>query len=142
MNKKFIIIAAIVIALAGGIALAMNSSDSKNTTDTTKNMDSHQNGDNPDKSSTKPAEPNTISIDNLEYTVEKLTVKKGTAVTWRNDDTAQHDVIFDDSTMSEANSPNLLKKGETHQYTFNQVGTFSYHCTPHAFMKAQIEVTE
>ena len=85
---------------------------------------------------------NLVPIKNIEFTVDELTVKKGTVVTWRNDDTALHDVVFDDANMSAANSNRLLKQGETHSYKFTEVGTFAYHCTPHPFMRAKIKVVE
>lgn len=91
-------------------------------------------------SSEPAANPDTVTMKNIEFTVKKLTVKKGTTVTWRNDDTAQHSIVFDSGDMSEANSPGLLDKGDEHQYKFTKTGTFKYHCTPHPFMKAEIVV--
>lgn len=133
MKNRLIVMTVIVAAIVMAIVFLKPSEDSSMA-----NMDMSSNDNN---STTAPIEENMVTMKNIEYTVKKLTVKKGTTVTWRNDDSAQHDVVFDDEAMSKANSGKLLKKGETYQYTFNDVGTFSYYCTPHPFMKAEIEVT-
>ncbi|MBA3757956.1 cupredoxin domain-containing protein [Candidatus Saccharibacteria bacterium] len=135
--KNRLIMLIVVAVVVGVAAIAKNSSNSSSDMagmNTSSNKQSN--------SSEASAEPNTVPIKNIDYTVKKLTIKKGTTVTWRNDDTAQHDVIFDDSSMSEANSPSLLSKGQKHQFTFTKVGTFKYHCTPHPFMQAEIEVID
>ncbi len=73
------------------------------------------------------------------YSPSNITVKKGTTVTWTNQDTIKHNVMSDSgSTLS---SP-YLAKGESWSYTFNTVGTFSYHCVPHPWMKGTVTVVE
>lgn len=130
--KNKLWLAGIVIAGFVVASLALRPSDNMESMD----MD----GSDGQASSESSNKPNTVTMKNIEFTVKKLTVKKGTTVTWRNDDTAQHDVVFDSGDMSEANSSGLLDKGDEHQYTFMKTGTYKYHCTPHPFMKAEIEV--
>lgn len=115
----------------------MSSSDNQMNMDMSGNKSQIQTG-----TGGATTEPNTVPIKNIEYSIKKLKIKKGKTVTWRNDDTAQHNVVFDDGSMSKANSPGLLSKGEKHQYTFTETGTFKYHCTPHPFMQAEIEVVD
>jgi plastocyanin len=134
MKNRLIITAVIVASIVTALILTRSSDESSKA-----NMG---NSSSSSTSTDNSAEPNTVTMKNIEFTVKKLTVKKGTTVTWRNDDTAQHDVVFDDASMTKANSPGLLDKGDTHQYTFTETGTFSYYCTPHPFMKAEIEVIE
>ena len=133
--KKILIGVLTLIILVGGFALISSSGNDKSS------MNGMDMSSNSSQSNSQATEPNTVTMKNIDYTVKELTVKKGTTVTWRNDDTAQHDVNFDDQAMDSADSK-LLDQGQTYQYTFNEVGTFNYHCTPHPFMKAKVVVTE
>jgi|GEM_PF-1092515 len=79
-----------------------------------------------------------VTIQNYAYMPETITVKKGTTVTWTNADTVEHSATADDGSFDTG----LIATGETGTHTFDKVGTFSYHCTPHPSMKAKIVVTE
>lgn len=85
--------------------------------------------------------PNTVEIQNYAFNPQKLTIKKGTTITWTNDDLVPHTVTMDDSSKAGPNSQ-ALSKGQSYSYTFSEVGTYSYHCEPHPYMKATVEVTE
>ncbi len=67
-----------------------------------------------------------------------LKIKKGTAVTWTNQDSVKHSVVADSGKWTS----DLLGQGGTYSHTFDTVGTFSYHCGPHPYMKGTVEVTE
>ncbi len=71
-----------------------------------------------------------VVIENFAYTPATITVKKGTTVTWTNQDDVKHDVASD----SDAFKSELLSKGQSFSFTFNEVGSFKYHCTPHPNM--------
>lgn len=134
-NKSKLALLVIIATFIGIGVFAMSSSDDK------KAMDMRTMSSNQIDNVTDASKPNTVTMKDIEYTVKKLTVKKGSTVTWRNDDTAKHDVVFNDTTaISMTNSTGLLDMGETREYTFTKTGTFSYHCTPHPFMQAEIEV--
>lgn len=70
-----------------------------------------------------------------------MNIKVGTTITWTNQDSARHDVAPD---IESADFPasKLLAKGESYSHTFTKAGTYSYHCTPHPYMKASITVTD
>ena len=134
MKKNLILpIIIVVIVLAGAVAL-LAKKDTKNTA-----MDMPKASTTSSK--TESTTPNTVILKDLDFATKKLTVKKGTAVTWKNEDTAKHTVTFDDAALEGASSQ-LFGPGESFTYTFNTAGTFAYHCTPHPFMKAAVEVTE
>jgi plastocyanin len=82
-----------------------------------------------------------VTISNFAFQPAKITVKKGTTVTWTNQDSIRHDVAPDDPTDFFRKS-DLLDKGESYSVTFSEVGTFTYHCTPHPQMTGTVEVTE
>jgi plastocyanin len=72
------------------------------------------------------------------FSPDKLTVTKGTKVTWTNKSDAPHTVTSDDNTFT---SSGTLKESDTFEMTFNTAGTFKYHCTFHSNMTATITVT-
>ena len=133
MKKPTILIIAI-IAVLGLVGLVISSSKSKSptlqgqTTTTSDNKDV--------------AKANEIFIKNFSFNPSKLTIKKGTALTWTNKDDAHHDVSPDKDFGDAFKPSELMAKGQSYSFTFNTPGTYSYHCTPHPYMKATIEVTE
>ncbi|HME86956.1 MAG TPA: plastocyanin/azurin family copper-binding protein, partial [Candidatus Nanoarchaeia archaeon] len=67
-----------------------------------------------------------VTIKGFAYSPTELRVTKGTTVTWTNQDSVKHNVAFD---SGDVEGP-LLAKGESFSYTFDEVGTFAYHCRP------------
>lgn len=67
---------------------------------------------------------------------ETTTIAAGQTVRWVNDDPVDHTITLDAGDVS---SP-LIKQGSPFSYKFDQVGTYTYHCTPHPFMKGTIVV--
>ncbi len=86
----------------------------------------------------QPMATNSVTLQNFAFSPVNITVQKGTTVTWTNQDSVTHTVTADSGP-----SPNSqpLAKGDSYSYTFDSVGTFSYHCTPHPYMKATVTVT-
>ncbi len=82
-----------------------------------------------------------MDISNFSYTKPDITVKKGTTVAWTNQDDMQHDVSHDEEKTG-APQGELLSKGESYSFTFDTVGEFGYHCTPHPYMKGKVTVVE
>ena len=131
MKKNTTIIAIIaVVVIAGVIALfsAHKTTAPAASTDNTKTAQTI-------------ASPNTVHMKSLDFETKTLNVKKGTTVTWQNDDSAKHTITFDDASLASANS-DLIATGGTYTHMFDTVGSFAYYCTPHPFMKATIVVTE
>lgn len=80
------------------------------------------------------------------YTPAVLSVAVGTTVTWINNDSVFHTITSGTSNGTTATPDGLfdsdqVQPGESFEYTFDEEGTFDYHCTPHPWMKAQVEVT-
>ena len=78
----------------------------------------------------------SITITDFAFKAGSITVKKGTKVTWTNQDSVGHTVTGDGG----LDSP-LLSKGVTYSFTFDKEGVFNYHCTPHPIMKGTVTVT-
>lgn len=85
------------------------------------------------------ASGNTVNIAGMTFTPSTLTVKKGTKITWTNNDGFNHTVTSDDgSTFS---SGNLATSG-VFTFTPSAAGTIDYHCNIHSGMIATIIVTQ
>ena len=77
----------------------------------------------------------TIDITDFKYAPENLTVRAGSKVTWKNNDTAPHT-----ATASDAFDTGNLRKGDTKTLTLKKAGTYAYICEFHPFMKATVVV--
>lgn len=75
-----------------------------------------------------------ISIQGFAFSPATLTVKKGTTVTWTNNDSVIHTIK-----SASFNSGNLAK-GDTFKFTFDTAGTFDYSCGVHPSMTGKIIV--
>lgn len=67
---------------------------------------------------------------------QTITVGVGSNVTWTNAGSLVHTVTADDGSFDSGN----LNIGDTWSLTFNQPGTYAYHCTPHPWMKGTVVV--
>ncbi len=77
----------------------------------------------------------TVTIEDLEFAPETLTVEAGDTVTWVwNDGAIDHDVA-EDGFKSE-----VMSEG-TFSHRFNEPGTYDYICNLHPNMTGTIEVT-
>lgn len=70
------------------------------------------------------------------FGTDSVTIAAGQAVRWINDDPVEHTVTFDGA---EAGSPPLPHNG-TFIHRFDKPGRYTYHCTPHPFMKGVVIV--
>ena len=133
MKKMYLVVLLVVVAIIAAIALL----SSKPKADEHASMQPS-----PTATVEQPADANSVIISNYTFSPVTLKVKKGTKVTWTNHDTVKHDVVSDSSqTVTGPESP-LLGKNETFSFTFDSVGTYKYHCSPHPYMHGTVEVTE
>jgi amicyanin len=142
MNKRAAIIVVSVLLLGGVVGILFMKNPAKAPSDSTNSNTSttSENTQNTVADNT-PVATDKIEIKDFTYSPATITVKKGTTVTWTNEDSTRHNVAPDDET-ADFKASELLAKGESYSVTFNTVGTFAYHCTPHPFMKATVVVTE
>ena len=73
------------------------------------------------------------------YSPSSLTVAKGTTVDFVNNSSINHKVNFDGTRPPGVDNVPLNSSG-TFPRTFNDVGTFAFHCTEHAGMTGQVKV--
>jgi plastocyanin len=139
MKKSGLVVGllALVILGAGIIWLIVNKSATPANNNSSSNTSS---------SSSDQTQSGTVAVvmQNKAFSPQHIKVKKGTKVTWTNNDSVRHNVVADDASNA-AGLPTdntLLGKGESYSFTFNTVGTFAYHCVPHPFMTGTVEVVE
>lgn len=138
----WIILAILVI---GGIGYAVTRDDDPETpanTTTEQHQDSTATTEADEQAPAETAEAtSTVTIESFAYSPKKITVKKGTTVTWTNKDSVAH-TVTPDTPSADFTASNLLEKDQTYSFTFNKAGTYTYHCQPHPNMTATVEVTE
>ena len=78
-----------------------------------------------------------VKIDNFSFGPMTMTVASGTTVTWTNDDDVPHTVVSDDKTTFKSKA---LDTGEHFSYTFSKAGKYSYFCSVHPKMVAEVVV--
>ena len=66
-----------------------------------------------------------------------LTIRVGTTVIWKNVSSVPHTVTSDDGQTFDSSN---IAVGGTFRFTFKNIGTFSYHCNIHPYMRATIVV--
>jgi plastocyanin len=81
-----------------------------------------------------------VHMSGYAYGPAQLSVKVGDTVTWTNHDQAAHDAVVT-SGPAQFRSP-LLSTGESWSFTFAQPGTYSYYCSVHPDMRAQVVVAQ
>lgn len=69
-----------------------------------------------------------VDIDNFAYEPKTLTVKRGTEVTWVNQDDAPHTVTSDEGGALDSEQ---LEEGDEFSERFLEQGTYAYHCEVH-----------
>jgi len=139
MNKNIGIVIIVLVVLAGGGAalVASQHTDKKNSATNNMNMSTKKNSD---SSGSSPSATNTVTIQNFAFSPSNITVKKGTTVTWTNQDSIAHTVTESDGSTG-PNSGNL-ENGESYSFIYNQTGTFTYHCAIHPDMVGTVKVTD
>lgn len=77
-----------------------------------------------------------ITIANFQFSPAAMEIAIGETVTRTNNDTMPHTILADDDSFQST----ALQQGESFSFTFNEAGVYSYHCSIHPSMKAEITV--
>jgi plastocyanin len=76
-----------------------------------------------------------VTVGGFRFTADTVTIAAGQAVRWTNGDPIEHTITFDDGPGS-----SLIPQNGGYARRFDQPGTYTYHCTPHPFMKGVVVV--
>jgi plastocyanin len=104
---------------------AEESSDGGGDTSTTSSGGGAESGD-------------AVTIKGFKFGPAELSATAGTEVTWTNDDGAAHTVTADDG--PDGFESDDLSSGDTFSFTFEEAGTYEYHCEIHPTMTASVTV--
>ena len=130
----FVIVAILAVA---GIVIAMNRSSNKSNS---SNTNSTQTTSNQQSQSSTPVAINSVTVSNFTFSPADITVKKGTTVTWANQDSVVHKVQETDGQTGPDGS--ALDPGKSYSFTYNTTGTYKYHCAIHTEMTGSVTVTD
>lgn len=75
-----------------------------------------------------------VTIASLAFNPATLTIKRGTTVTWTNNDSVSHQI------KSASFNSDILSQGQSYSMTFNDAGIFDYSCAIHPAMTGQLIV--
>lgn len=140
MNNKMLMAAVVaVVVLGAGFLLLQN--QPKPTTQTTQTPTTPTPASQTQReTATESAEgvaKNEVIIENFAFSPKKITVKSGEAVKWTNKGSVAHTATADDGTSFDTG---LLPQGQSGTVKFEKAGTYTYHCTPHPRMQAEVVV--
>lgn len=77
-----------------------------------------------------------VRISEFRFRADTVVIAAGQTVRWTNADPVDHSVTFE----SGVTSSELIPVNGTFWVRFDRPGTYSYHCTPHPFMKGVVVV--
>src|SRR5262245_6294148 len=78
----------------------------------------------------------TVTMGAMKFHADTIVIAVGQAVRWSNADPLGHTVTFDNGEPGSA----LIDPNGAYVHRFDRAGTFTYHCTPHPFMKGVVVV--
>lgn len=77
-----------------------------------------------------------VTMAGFAFSPQVVTIKKGEAIRWTNNDSVNHIVSSDTNVfLSET-----LSQGSSFEFVFNSTGEFPYHCSIHPSMTGKIIV--
>jgi plastocyanin len=77
-----------------------------------------------------------VDIANFAFAPQNLMVTQGDTVRWTNQDNVSHTSTSDDGIWDSG----ILNNGQSFEYIFTDVGSFSYYCTVHPSMTGAVIV--
>jgi plastocyanin len=80
--------------------------------------------------------PHVVVMKQMHFDPPQITVQKGEAVAWKNEDIYSHSVTADDGSFDSG----LIAPGSTWKMIADRPGTMGYHCKPHPNMMAELVV--
>ena len=79
----------------------------------------------------------SIMISDFKFVPSELRIKKGTIVTWVNRDNSTHTLASDSGAEIDSQP---LSQSQRYEHTFDNAGTYDYHCKNHPSMIGKIIV--
>jgi plastocyanin len=150
MNKlgasRTLLLSAAVLVGALGLGCSDDGDDAADTGTTEESANDAADGSSTtattDEAPAEPAEGDqAVAIANYAFDPEAITVQAGTTVTWTNTDGFDHTATSDDGAPAEFDTGDLGTDASG-DVTFEEPGTYAYHCDIHSYMEGTVEVVE
>lgn len=145
MKKALLVVLVLVIIGIGAVLITHKNKNSatagsRNNTMQNMPMTSASPTTGPSSTDSTAQATNSVTIQDFAFSPATITVKKGTTVTWTNQDATAHTVTENDGRDGPKSGD--LGKGQSYSFTYNSTGTFKYHCSIHPDMLGTVTVTE
>jgi plastocyanin len=85
-----------------------------------------------------PAGATRAEIRTMTFGPKRIEITAGTTIVWTNTDPLVHTISADDKSWDSG----AIEPGKKWSHTFTQPGEYSFHCTPHPFMKGVVVVRQ
>ncbi|MEL7669526.1 MAG: cupredoxin domain-containing protein [Methanobacterium sp.] len=120
-NKGLLaLIIIIIIIIAAGVYLYYAQSSNRNVQTGMNNSTNQSMGNN---SANTTSAATTISIQNMTFNPNQITIKSGTNIQWINNDNVQHQISSDNGAFQS----NTLNPGDSYNFFFAKTGIYGYH---------------
>ena len=83
------------------------------------------------------SEAYTVDIKGFAFSPKEIELEAGEELTITNDDSTEHTFTLDDGSYDSGH----IEAGSTVTHTFDEAGSYSYHCEIHASMKGTVTVS-
>ena len=121
INKGLLaLIIIIIIIIAAGVYIYSIQSSRTNVQTGVNNSSNQSIGNN---SSNMTSAATTITIQNMTFNPDKITVRSGTNIQWINNDNTQHQIMSDTGSFQS----NILNPGDSYNFFFAKTGIYGYH---------------
>ena len=138
---KYLVGLIVIAAVAAGVFIFTGRDDkgSTGTNQQTQTTTPPASTTPPSNNSQAQSTSDKVSISNFAFSPTDITVKKGTTVTWTNNDSVAHTINFDTDDITDSGN---LGNDQTFSVTFSDEGTFNYTCGIHSSMHGTVTVSE
>ena len=120
-NKGLLaLIIIIIIIIVAGVYLYYAQSSNRNVQTGMNNSTNQSMGNN---STNTTSAATTISIQNMTFNPNQITIKSGTNIQWVNNDNVQHQISSDNGAFQS----NTLNPGDSYNFFFAKTGIYGYH---------------
>lgn len=132
-------VAVVALATTAGIT-ACSGDDDASTATTEAPTEAPSEAPGTDAADTGTPDGPVVTIQMFAFTPDVVEVPVGTTVTWQDMDKIDHTVSSDDGAPAIVEL-GLSGQGDTASFTFDEPGTYDYHCSIHTFMAGTVVVT-
>lgn len=133
---RFLVAGGLALFLAAGAVAACGDDDDDADESATEAQESEDAATEEAADGEPAAGGDAVAIEDFAFDPADLQVEVGTSVTWTNIDPQTHTVTADEGAFDSSS----LSGEASFEFTFDEAGTFAYHCEIHPAMTATVVV--